>query len=814
LIHETFDPKTLEKSGEGLRSILKQLPTEEAYKEFNDYLIARRSIEKAAQRVETGINLGDAIAVEKQLKDKYENLAGQLDEYNDALLKYAKDGGLLSEQQYQEIKKNNLMYAPFQRSIEPQKGGKASAAGNLQAGKPIKRMKGSTRNIIAPIESVIKNTYSVIINAEKNLSGQVLAELSKLKNVGPYVERVPVPTTLKAKLTNEEIEKATVKHLVETGQFDLLEQTDKGFTLREDLKDIMPDLIMKFGPTSYPAGENIVTVYVDGKPTYYEVSPELNEMWTKGIAPYTANLLTKILRVPARSLRAGAILNPKFIQKNFIRDTWGGFLFTKYGKEIKDPVGLFIDTLYSPLAMLSQAASKGKLYVEFMKSGGGMSTMQSLDRQSVVKKLEEIRKGLKPTQVIQWLRKVAEISEEGNRLAEFARALEVEGKTRLGKEIAAFASRDLSIDFAKMGLQTKALNQIIPFFNATIQGGDKLVRTLASDEDRNEFLARVLGFVVIPSLMLAWLNQDDERVKEFQEQEKDFNFITFIGDTALKIPVPFETGVIAHGLTQRLYNFFMQKDPNAFEGFMGSVASAMLPNFIPSFANPVFETAANRNFFTGTRIIPASKEGLVSKYQYKNNSSTTARLLGRAMAYMLGQETRSKAASPAVIDHFINSWTGGLGRLMVSISDASLEAAGLGDKIPKPSQAITERFGLDAFIARYPRANTKSIEKFYDNYQDATARQKSLKYAQKMNIESDEAQEGAYSRFEHLYHYPSMQAAYRALQKSQREINNIWKDPNIPSDIKKTMIDDLYNQQIEFTREANKDIERYRKENK
>jgi hypothetical protein len=40
---------------------------------------------------------------------------------------------------------------------------------------------------------------------------------------------------------------------------------------------------------------------------------------------------------------------------------------------------------------------------------------------------------------------------------------------------AAFAARDLSVDFAKMGLQTKWMNQIIPFFNATIQGGDNTV---------------------------------------------------------------------------------------------------------------------------------------------------------------------------------------------------------------------------------------------------------------------------------------------------------------------------------------------------
>ncbi|HEY4831099.1 MAG TPA: LPD38 domain-containing protein, partial [Waddliaceae bacterium] len=534
------------------------------------------------------------------------------------------------------------------------------------------------------------------------------------------------------------------------------------------------------------------------------------EMWNKGIAPYTANLLTKILRIPARTLRAGAILNPKFIQKNFIRDTWGSWLFTKYGKSIKDPAGLFLDTLYSPLAMMATSAGKAGLYVEWLKAGGSMSTMQSLDRDNVVKKLDEVRHGYRPHQVIKWLRAAAEISEEANRLSEFGKALKAEQKSRLGAEIAAFASRDLSIDFAKMGLQTKALNQIIPFFNATIQGGDKLLRTLLNPEDRKNFLPRVLGFIVIPSLILAWLNKDDDRVKEFYEEEKDFNFITFIGDQAIKIPVPFETGVLAHGLTQRMFNYFINKDPEAFEKFFGSIADAMLPNFIPAIANPFIEAWANKNFFTGARIVPRAQEGLISKYQYKQGTSSTSRLLGRAMTYMLGQETRNKVASPAIIDHFINSWTGGLGRLMINISDTSLEAAGLSDKVPGMQQTITEKLGLDAFTARYPRASTRSIEKFYDNYADATARRKSLKYAENLELETEESQEQAYTRFNKIYDYNTLQQAYKAIQSCQREINNIWNDSSIDQTLKKQMIDDLYLQMIEFAKAANEDIRQHR----
>lgn len=810
-LHETFNAKTLDKINGSLKDILKQLPNEESYREFNDYLIARRALEKTAQNVETGINAGDALIAEQELRQKYGKLAQELDKYNDSLLNYAKDSGLLSPEQYKMIKKNNVLYVPFQRVMEPEKGGAASGAGRVQAGKPIKRMKGSTRDIIAPIESVIKNTYSIIINSEKNLSGQVLAKIAQMKNMGAYVEHVPTPIKLKGKVEGEQVAKELAKRFEREGLSDLIEYDQNGKPiLREDISDAIPEVFLRFGTGQYPAGENIVTVYFEGKPRYYEVSPEIFEMWTKGIAPYTANLLTKILRIPSRTLRAGAILNPRFMQKNAIRDTWGGWLFTKYGKSIKDPTGMFIDTIYSPLAMLSVAAKKGPLYVEWLKSGGGMSTMQSLDRDAVVKKLEEVRNGYKPYQVVKWLRQTAEISEEANRLSEFGRALNVEGKTRLGREISAFASRDLSVDFAKMGLQVKALNQIIPFFNATIQGGDKFLRAIVNPKDRKDFLPRVLGFIVLPSLMLAWLNKDDERVKEFYEEEKDFNFITFVGDQAIKIPVPFETGVLAHGLTQRMFNYYMKKDPEAFEQFMGSIMSAMMPNFIPAFANPFIETWANKSFFTNARIIPAGKEDLLSRYQYKNNSSSTARLLGRAMTYMIGQDTRSKAASPAIIDHFINSWGGGLGRLMINISDASLEAAGLSDKIPGPDQTITEKLGLDAFTARFPRASTRSIEKFYDNYADAMSRAKSLKFAEKMDLETEEGIEEAYKRFEKIYDYNSLQSAYKAMQACQKEINNIWNDPSIDSNSKKQMINDLYMDMIEFAKAANEDIRQYR----
>ncbi|MDP2652186.1 MAG: LPD38 domain-containing protein [bacterium] len=809
--HETFDPIDLNKNGESFVHILEQLPTEEDLRTFNDYLIARRAIEKHGQGIQTGINLGDAIYVVKQYEKRFKDLEKEWHKYADNLMSYAQESGLISLQQQKLIKQNNMYYAPFYRAGKGKAGGVSK---RLQAAVPFKRMKGSSADIISPIESMLKLTYNVIINSEKNRVGQVLGSLATMKDVGTYVERVPTPMKLKSKIAGEEVENQIAKNLLEMGFADLVEWREvkgKAFLgLREDLVDAIPELFLKFGPGKYPAGENIVTVFYDGKPVYYEVSPDLYKMWSKGIEPYTAGLITKILRIPARTLRAGAILNPKFWAKNIVRDTWGGFLFSKYGSSLKDPVGVFLDTLYAPIGMTMQAARKSPLYVEWLKAGGGMSTMQSLDRTSVTKKLDRLRNSNYWKHPIQMMRLLGEITEEANRLAEFARALKVERQTRLGKEIAAFASRDISIDFAKIGLSVQALNQIIPFFNATVQGGDKLVRTIGNKEDRKKFIPKFLSLIVMPSLLLAIANKDDERIEELYEEEKDFNFVVGLGDKIIKIPVPFETGVIGHGLTRRMFRYAMQQDADVFEGFMGSVMSAMLPNFIPTLQEPFFEVAANKNFFTNAPIVPEYKKGLISKYQYKTGTSSTARLLGRAAAYMLGQETRSKLASPAIIDHFINSWTGGLGRMMVDISDRSLEAAGLVDKIPGPQRTITEQLGLDAFTTRYPKANSRSIEKFYENYADAIAQEKSLSLAKKEELESPEEIDRGYQRMERIYDLRTLKAAYKAMQMCRREINSIWSDPNIDQDTKQKLVDELYLQQIDFARRANEDIKIYR----
>ena len=68
--------------------------------------------------------------------------------------------------------------------------------------------------------------------------------------------------------------------------------------------------------------------------------------------------------------------------------------------------------------------------------------------------------------------------------------------------IAAQAAREVTLDFSRSGTIGQQLNQIIPFFNACVQGGDKMIR-LFKDDPLGTSL-KVAKYIILPS-MLLWL---------------------------------------------------------------------------------------------------------------------------------------------------------------------------------------------------------------------------------------------------------------------------------------------------------------------
>ena len=105
------------------------------------------------------------------------------------------DAGRISAETKNIIQEKNLFYAPLYRVMDsghPELSGVGKKTiDNLH--NPIKQLKGSSRDIISPTESLLKNTYSMINVAERNRVGDALIKLSKEEGMGDILEQIPFP---------------------------------------------------------------------------------------------------------------------------------------------------------------------------------------------------------------------------------------------------------------------------------------------------------------------------------------------------------------------------------------------------------------------------------------------------------------------------------------------------------------------------------------------------------------------------------------------------------------------------------------------
>ncbi|MCK5644057.1 MAG: hypothetical protein KAJ19_24880, partial [Gammaproteobacteria bacterium] len=156
-------------NGESFDEILKDA---ESMDKLNAYLVASRAIDiqrtkfpdKTLEEI-SGIKDSTLKRAHKILDTKENQaLAQRIYAYNDKILQFVRDSGLLSQEAYENIRDQNKFYVPFYRVLEEEhenfnpKMGK----GLVNVGAGIKYFKGSGKVIINPMESIVKNTYTFI----------------------------------------------------------------------------------------------------------------------------------------------------------------------------------------------------------------------------------------------------------------------------------------------------------------------------------------------------------------------------------------------------------------------------------------------------------------------------------------------------------------------------------------------------------------------------------------------------------------------------------------------------------------------------
>lgn len=635
------------------KDILKDIGENE-HKDFSAYLVALHDLDlhKNKQKATFEYNEDAAVLGKHAGNERFNKAAKEIYKYQDYLLKMLVKEGMLTVKAYHTMRKMYPHYIPFFRDMSDVNmqsflsGGK----GFIDVSSPVKRLKGSTRDIIDPLESIVKNTFQFYNAVERNHVGRTFAKLADKKGVGQIVERV---------------------------------KGDKAKT------------------------DNTFNVWENGEKVTYETTPELIETM-RMLDKEKSNMLVKIFSYPANWLRAGATLSPEFILRNPVRDMIGAAIYSKHGFI---PI---VDTFKG----LSMYLKKGQTYWEYKKSGAAHAAMVSLDRDYLGGQLRDIMKReSKFTKLIknpiEALRAMSEATEMATRLAEYDNARK--GYTGLGDRLfgkerkplsareAALESRDITLDFSRRGTHTKRFNQAVAFFNATIQGADKMAR--AFKEDPRGMTVKTMLYITLPSVMLWFMNKDDERYQELPQWEKDTFWIIPGKENMYRIPKPFEAGVLFGTAFERMLQY-MDDEKNGrksvgFKGFGERVYDSLMPSFMPTAVIPIYEAMSNHSFFRQRNIIPQSQENLPARLQYGANTSEVAKFVGDKIN-----------VSPYIVDNTIRGYGGGLAGLGLSGIDAVS-----GAKENNASKKWYEAPGLRGFTAA-PYQSSNSVQRVYDDYKE------------------------------------------------------------------------------------------------
>ena len=157
---------------------------------------------------------------------------------------------------------------------------------------------------------------------------------------------------------------------------------------------------------------------------------------------------------------------------------------------------------------------------------------------------------------------------------------------------------------------------------------------------------------------------DEEEYKNARREVRDDNWIIplFEGMPALKIPIPFEVGVLYKVIPERIFDLAMGDatlDETA-KSLSRQLGVTLKVDLTPQVVKPLLEVINNRNNYTGQDIVPYYMEqGMEAGYQSRYSTNEFLRLIGETFNI-----------SPLKLEHLMRGYTGTMGTYVLSTVDA------------------------------------------------------------------------------------------------------------------------------------------------
>lgn len=647
---------------------------------FKAYLIARRAAElkKAGkENLFTTEEIAAGLALDTPL---FRQVAKEVYAYNDRLLDYAVEGGLLSAEVAAKFRQY-ANYIPFFREPE----GDAKGGGR---GDPFKRLMGGTANLRDPFANLIQNTANIVHATNRNAMVHKAVELAKaVPGGGRWIETVRLP---------QEAHSIATQRIID-------ELSKQGVQIDTSMAENMAAMQTFFMPSGRGDDRTRTIVYKQGgELKAAQVNDPLLWKALGNIPPLQMGLIGKMLAFPAQTLRAGVVLDPTFMVRNGVRDTLSATVQSK---------GKFIPVLSTAqgIKMMAQQKDAYRLWRAF----GGAFADQFRDSEEATRIIERMaRRGgfsansiVSPMRWLDALKRVGAFTESGSRVGEFE-ATYKPGDIDSALQ-AALNAREVSTDFGMRGGSEaiQVLTRITPFMNPAMQGLYKTARVLsAGDGKAAAAKAAIVGTnMALLSMALALINSDEDWYREIEEWEKTTYWHFKVGDQVYRIPKPFEYGTLFASMPEAIALY--QQGKEGWEDFKKRMLQALGFVFgfrvIPQVVSIVGEPWANKSLFTGRQLVPDRQRNLEPGLQAHPYSSKVAQAAGE-----------KANVSPAVIDNVVRNVFGTMGVHASTVADLMLEQTGV---FPPARERGWQTWpALKAFVRDPENPNSKQMRDFYE----------------------------------------------------------------------------------------------------
>lgn len=576
---------------------------------FGAYLGAERLLEmndlaKADGKVykfPKGLTEAELRAFTRNAPEQFRKAADMFYKVNDNMISVMEDAQVFSHDLAQQLRTKYKKYCPLLRDFSDTAAADTFINGLTEGGRgignvsvPLKKIniEGSERGVLNPLESVLKS-YSVMLNrAERNKVGLMAVNAAKTAQLHDLIKEVPEVKGKDGKVVNAVA----------------------------DPKNC------------------IFTVLVNGKKKAYQTTQELYSPIVGYNLP-AAGLCINVARMAAHMLRTGATMSPSFIVRNFLRDTIFASISSKNG------FVPFVDSIRGALALWNDPAMRAEFeaagVTEFNFYGSQNARIKSIDAMA----------GAKPVgmwQMAKWLfthmEAASDFVESSTRMGEFMKAKE----KGLSMEEAARAAREVTLDFSRSGVVGEQINRYVPFFNACLQGGDKMVRLFREDFVGTSL--KVFKYIMLPSLLIMAMNWDEDWYKDLDPDIK--NNYWCVGRN-IRIPKPQEAGVLFGSGIEALFQQAADKDKDAVSNFLKALISNMIPDIVPTLFLPILEWQANYSYFKGRQLVGSKYQRLPDELQYNDYTSELSKGIGSTLK-----------VSPMKIDNLVRGYTGTMGALL------------------------------------------------------------------------------------------------------------------------------------------------------